>query len=48
MTWSSTAATPATSPCTSAAAEVIHAPYPGARVRYDPVDMMPINGIVRP
>lgn len=28
--------------------EVIHAPYPGARVRYDPVDMMPIDGVVRP
>ncbi|MDI5963531.1 NlpC/P60 family protein [Streptomyces sp. SL13] len=28
--------------------EVIHAPYPGARVRYDPVNMMPINAIVRP
>lgn len=28
--------------------KVIHAPYPGARVRYDPVDMMPIDGIVRP
>lgn len=28
--------------------EVIHAPYPGARVRYDPVNMMPIDAIVRP
>jgi peptidoglycan DL-endopeptidase CwlO len=28
--------------------EVVHAPYPGARVRYDPVDMMPIDGVVRP
>ncbi len=27
---------------------VIHAPYPGARVRYDPVDMMPVDGVVRP
>ncbi len=27
---------------------VIHAPYPGARVRYDPVDMMPITAITRP
>jgi cell wall-associated NlpC family hydrolase len=27
---------------------VIHAPYPGARVRYDPVDMLPIDGVVRP
>jgi peptidoglycan DL-endopeptidase CwlO len=30
------------------AGQVIHAPYPGARVRYDPVDMMPIDGVVRP
>jgi cell wall-associated NlpC family hydrolase len=27
---------------------VIHAPYPGARVRYDPVDMMPITAVTRP
>ena len=27
---------------------VVHAPYPGARVRYDPVGMMPIRGVVRP
>ncbi|MEU1669199.1 C40 family peptidase [Streptomyces sparsogenes] len=26
---------------------VIHAPYPGARVRYDPVGMMPISAITR-
>ncbi|MCQ4081578.1 NlpC/P60 family protein [Streptomyces sp. RB6PN25] len=26
---------------------VVHAPYPGARVRYDPVDMMPIAGVTR-
>ena len=28
--------------------EVVHAPYPGARVRYDPVGMMPITAITRP
>ncbi|ANZ19181.1 cell wall-associated hydrolase, invasion-associated protein [Streptomyces noursei ATCC 11455] len=28
--------------------QVVHAPYPGARVRYDPVDMMPIAAITRP
>jgi cell wall-associated NlpC family hydrolase len=28
--------------------QVIHAPYPGARVRYDPVDMMPITSVTRP
>ena len=27
---------------------VIHAPYPGARVRYDRVDMMPITAVTRP
>lgn len=27
---------------------VVHAPYPGARVRYDPVNMMPITAITRP
>lgn len=27
--------------------QVIHAPRPGARVRYDPVDMMPISAITR-
>jgi peptidoglycan DL-endopeptidase CwlO len=27
---------------------VIHAPYPGARVRYDPVDMMPVTAVTRP
>ncbi|MFG1806538.1 NlpC/P60 family protein [Streptomyces sp. NPDC049040] len=27
---------------------VIHAPYPGARVRYDPVGMMPITAVTRP
>lgn len=27
---------------------VIHAPYPGARVRYDPVAIMPITTIARP
>lgn len=27
---------------------VIHAPYPGARVRYDPVGMMPVRAVVRP
>ncbi|MFE7284713.1 NlpC/P60 family protein [Streptomyces noursei] len=28
--------------------QVVHAPYPGARVRYDPVGMMPISAITRP
>ncbi len=28
--------------------EVIHAPYPGARVRYDRVDMLPVDAVVRP
>lgn len=28
--------------------QVIHAPYPGAPVRYDPVDMMPISSVTRP
>jgi cell wall-associated NlpC family hydrolase len=27
---------------------VIHAPYPGARVRYDPVGMMPVTAVTRP
>ena len=27
--------------------QVIHAPYPGAPVRYDPVNMMPINSVTR-
>nr|WSX74092.1 NlpC/P60 family protein [Streptomyces sp. NBC_00899]WSX79843.1 NlpC/P60 family protein [Streptomyces sp. NBC_00899] len=27
---------------------VIHAPYPGAQVRYDPVGMMPITAVTRP
>jgi cell wall-associated NlpC family hydrolase len=26
---------------------VIHAPYPGARVRYEPVNAMPVEGVVR-
>ncbi|MEE4541641.1 NlpC/P60 family protein [Streptomyces sp. V4-01] len=30
------------------AGQVIHAPYPGARVRYDPIGMMPINSVTRP
>lgn len=30
------------------AGQVIHAPHPGARVRYDPVGMMPISAITRP
>jgi peptidoglycan DL-endopeptidase CwlO len=30
------------------AGQVIHAPYPGARVRYDPVGMMPITSVTRP
>ncbi|HEX5565389.1 MAG TPA: NlpC/P60 family protein [Streptomyces sp.] len=28
--------------------QVVHAPYPGARVRYDPVGMMPVAAVVRP
>jgi len=28
--------------------QVVHAPYPGARVRYDPVGMMPITAVSRP
>ncbi|WNI15169.1 C40 family peptidase [Actinacidiphila sp. ITFR-21] len=28
--------------------QVIHAPYPGARVRYDPVGMMPVTAVTRP
>lgn len=27
---------------------VVHAPHPGARVRYDPVHMMPVSAVVRP
>jgi hypothetical protein len=27
--------------------QVIHAPYPGAPVRYDPVGMMPVNSVTR-
>lgn len=29
------------------AGQVVHAPYPGASVRYDPVDMMPIAAVTR-
>ncbi|MFI7273405.1 NlpC/P60 family protein [Streptomyces sp. NPDC049879] len=28
--------------------QVVHAPYPGANVRYDPVGMMSVSGVVRP
>ncbi|MEC4019315.1 C40 family peptidase [Streptomyces sp. H27-D2] len=28
--------------------QVVHAPYPGARVRYDPVGMMPVSSVSRP
>lgn len=28
--------------------QVIHAPHPGAQVRYDPVDMMPVSAVTRP
>jgi cell wall-associated NlpC family hydrolase len=28
--------------------QVVHAPYPGAPVRYDPVGMMPISSVTRP
>ncbi|GGZ20278.1 hypothetical protein GCM10010387_11540 [Streptomyces inusitatus] len=27
--------------------QVLHAPYPGASVRYDPVGMMPVSGVTR-
>ena len=27
--------------------QVIHAPYPGASVRYDPVGMMPVSSVTR-
>ncbi|MET9529107.1 NlpC/P60 family protein [Streptomyces sp. NPDC006649] len=27
--------------------QVLHAPYPGARVRYDPVGMMPVSSVTR-
>ncbi|MDK1475543.1 NlpC/P60 family protein [Streptomyces sp. 549] len=28
--------------------QVVHAPYPGAQVRYDPVNMMPVSAVSRP
>lgn len=28
--------------------QVVHAPYPGAQVRHDPVGMMPVNTVTRP
>ncbi|RMI37024.1 C40 family peptidase, partial [Streptomyces triticirhizae] len=28
--------------------QVVHAPYTGASVRYDPVGMMPVSSVVRP
>jgi len=28
--------------------QVVHAPHPGARVRYDPVGMLPVAAVVRP
>ncbi|MEW1660664.1 NlpC/P60 family protein [Streptomyces sp. NPDC093707] len=28
--------------------QVVHAPHPGARVRYDPVGMMPVSAVTRP
>ncbi|MFF4953514.1 NlpC/P60 family protein [Streptomyces chattanoogensis] len=28
--------------------QVVHAPYPGARVRYDPVGVMPVAAVTRP
>ncbi len=27
--------------------QVIHAPYPGAAIRYDPVGMMPVSSVTR-
>ena len=28
--------------------KVVHAPHPGAPVRYDPVGMMPVSSVTRP
>ncbi|THA26817.1 hypothetical protein E4198_21045 [Streptomyces sp. RKND-216] len=28
--------------------QVVHSPYPGAQVRYDPVGMMPVSAVTRP
>ena len=28
--------------------QIVHAPHPGAPVRYDPVDMMPVSSVTRP
>jgi cell wall-associated NlpC family hydrolase len=28
--------------------QVVHAPYPGAAVRYEPVGMMPVSSVTRP
>jgi cell wall-associated NlpC family hydrolase len=28
--------------------QIVHAPYPGAQVRYDPFAMMPVSSVVRP
>ncbi|MFI9049690.1 NlpC/P60 family protein [Streptomyces sp. NPDC053427] len=28
--------------------QVVHAPYPGARVRYDPVGVLPVSSVTRP
>jgi hypothetical protein len=27
---------------------VVHAPHPGAPVRYDPANMMPVSSVTRP
>ncbi len=28
--------------------QVVHAPHPGASVRYDPVGMLPVSAVTRP
>jgi hypothetical protein len=28
--------------------QIVHAPYPGSEVRYDPFGMMPVHSVVRP
>jgi cell wall-associated NlpC family hydrolase len=28
--------------------QIVHAPYPGTQVRYDPVGIMPVTSVVRP
>ena len=47
VTWSPTGATPAMSAMYMGNGQVVHAPYPGAPVRYDPVGMMPGSSVTR-